>query len=104
MRQFFTNIWQLGIKELWSLRRDPTMLVLIAYVFTAGVYSAKTAADCAKTHNAGDSQVKVSGFFDDNFAGRAVKENYTEFYCLFYQCYKHITYPPLRQLPLVFSF
>ncbi|NLD14593.1 MAG: ABC transporter permease [Gammaproteobacteria bacterium] len=43
MRQFFTNIWQLGIKELWSLRRDPTMLVLIAYVFTAGVYSASTA-------------------------------------------------------------
>ena len=43
MRQFFSNIWQLGIKELWSLRRDPTMLVLIAYVFTAGVYSASTA-------------------------------------------------------------
>lgn len=43
MRQFFTNIWQLGIKELWSLRRDPTMLVLIAYVFTIGVYTASTA-------------------------------------------------------------
>ncbi|MBS7325014.1 MAG: ABC transporter permease [Thiopseudomonas sp.] len=43
MRQFFSNIWQLGIKELWSLRRDPTMLVLIAYVFTVGVYSASTA-------------------------------------------------------------
>ena len=42
MRQFFTNIWQLGIKELWSLRRDRTMLILIAYVFTAGVYSAAT--------------------------------------------------------------
>lgn len=40
MRLFLSNIWQLGIKELWSLRRDLTMVVLIAYVFTAGVYSA----------------------------------------------------------------
>lgn len=37
------NIYRLGVKELWSLARDPTMLVLIAYVFTVGIYSAATA-------------------------------------------------------------
>jgi ABC-2 type transport system permease protein len=31
------NIARLGIKELWSLWRDPMMLVLIAYVFTGSV-------------------------------------------------------------------
>lgn len=38
-----TNIYRLGIKELWSLIRDPIMLVLIAYTFTAAVYIAATA-------------------------------------------------------------
>ena len=37
------NIYRLGVKELWSLARDPTMLGLIAYVFTVGIYSAATA-------------------------------------------------------------
>ena len=37
------NIYRLGIKELWSLARDPTMLVLIAYVFTISIYVAATA-------------------------------------------------------------
>lgn len=37
------TIFRLGIKELWSLLRDPTMLVLIVYVFTVGVYTAATA-------------------------------------------------------------
>ena len=37
------NIWRLGIKELWSLWRDPVMLVLIVYTFTASVYTAATA-------------------------------------------------------------
>ncbi|OAN90608.1 hypothetical protein A8B84_20660 [Marinobacter sp. EhC06] len=36
------NIYQLGIKELWSLWRDPVMLVLIVYVFTASVYTSAT--------------------------------------------------------------
>ena len=40
---FLANTWRLGIKELWSLRRDPAMLVLIVYVFTVGVYTAATA-------------------------------------------------------------
>ena len=37
------KIWRLGIKELWSLARDPVMLILIVYSFTGGVYMAATA-------------------------------------------------------------
>ncbi len=37
------NTWRLGVKELWSLARDPMMLVLIVFTFTASVYSAATA-------------------------------------------------------------
>ena len=43
IRMFTANTWRLGIKELWSLWRDPAMLALIVYVFTAGVYIAATA-------------------------------------------------------------
>ncbi|MEZ5544320.1 MAG: ABC transporter permease [Lysobacteraceae bacterium] len=41
--RFLANVRRLGVKELWSLARDPTMLVLIVYVFTAAVYTAATA-------------------------------------------------------------
>lgn len=41
--RFLANIYRLGVKELWSLRRDPMMLVLIVYVFTVSVYTAATA-------------------------------------------------------------
>ena len=37
------KIWRLGIKEWWSLARDPVMLGLIVYSFTMGVYVAATA-------------------------------------------------------------
>ncbi|MBS0614055.1 MAG: ABC transporter permease [Proteobacteria bacterium] len=37
------NIYRLGVKELWSLWRDPVMLVLIVYVFTLAVYTAANA-------------------------------------------------------------
>jgi ABC-2 type transport system permease protein len=37
------NIYRLGIKELWSLARDPVMLVLIAYCFSVSIYVAATA-------------------------------------------------------------
>ena len=37
------NIWRRGIKELWSLWRDPVMLILIVYTFTASVYTAASA-------------------------------------------------------------
>ncbi len=43
MWQSLSNIYRLGVKELWSLWRDPVMLVLIAYVFTIGIYSSATA-------------------------------------------------------------
>jgi ABC-2 type transport system permease protein len=39
----FANLWHLGIKELWSLGRDPMMLVLVIYSFTFSVYTAATA-------------------------------------------------------------
>jgi ABC-2 type transport system permease protein len=38
-----TNIYRLGIKELWSLAREPVMLVLIAHTFTVAIYIAATA-------------------------------------------------------------
>ncbi len=34
-----SNVLQLGIKEFYSLMRDPVMLVLIVYVFTFSVYT-----------------------------------------------------------------
>lgn len=37
------NIYRLGVKELWSLVRDPIMLALIAYTFTVSIYVAATA-------------------------------------------------------------
>jgi ABC-2 type transport system permease protein len=40
---FLRAIFLLGIKELWSLLRDPAMLVLIVYLFTVAIYSAATA-------------------------------------------------------------
>jgi len=39
MRQSATNIFQLGIKELFSLRRDTVMMALIVYAFTFAVYT-----------------------------------------------------------------
>ncbi|HGM5492731.1 TPA: ABC transporter permease [Serratia fonticola] len=40
MKHTLVNIYQLGIKELWSLLRDPVMLVLIVFSFTVMVYTA----------------------------------------------------------------
>ncbi|MCC8193641.1 MAG: ABC transporter permease [Deltaproteobacteria bacterium] len=37
------NIYRLGVKELWSLIRDPAMIVLIVYVFTVAIYVAADA-------------------------------------------------------------
>ena len=37
------NILHLGVKELWSLARDPIMIVLIIYAFTATIYQISTA-------------------------------------------------------------
>lgn len=38
--QQLANIYRLGIKELWSLWREPMMLILIVYTFTAAIYLA----------------------------------------------------------------
>ena len=51
MHSFITNIYRLGIKELWSLVRDPMMLVLIVYTFTMSIYVAATAMP-ESLHNA----------------------------------------------------
>lgn len=41
--QHLANIYRLGVKELWSLIRDPAMLFLIVFCFTASIYTAATA-------------------------------------------------------------
>ena len=38
-----TNIYRLGVKELWSLIRDPVMLLLIIHAFTLAIYVSATA-------------------------------------------------------------
>ena len=43
IKQKSQNIYQLGCKELWSLWRDPVMLVLIIYTFTFSVYTSSSA-------------------------------------------------------------
>ena len=43
LRSDLRVIWRLGIKELWSLIRDPMMLVLIVYTFSVSIYVAATA-------------------------------------------------------------
>jgi len=37
------NILHLGVKELWSLARDPIMLLLIVFAFTVSIYSTASA-------------------------------------------------------------
>ncbi|GAW34906.1 inner membrane transport permease YhhJ [Roseovarius sp. A-2] len=44
MRQWLSNIYRLGLKELRSLRADPVLLFLIAYVFSFAVYAVATGA------------------------------------------------------------
>ncbi len=51
MNASVANIYRLGIKELWSLVRDPMMLVLIVYTFTVSIYIAATAMP-ESLHNA----------------------------------------------------
>ena len=43
LRGRLSNIYRLGIKELWGLRRDPMMVLLIVYMFSVQVYIASTA-------------------------------------------------------------
>lgn len=81
MRRTLSNIYRLGIKELWSLRRDPVMLVLILYVFTFAVYA--TASATPETLNRASiaivdedasplSQQIVSAFYPPQFTTPAM--------------------------------
>ena len=51
MQRHLANIFRLGVKELWSLARDPMMLVLICVSFTLMIYTAATAVP-ESLHNA----------------------------------------------------
>ena len=51
IRHHLDNIYRLGVKELWSLWRDPMMLFLIIYTFTLAIYVAGTAMP-ENLHNA----------------------------------------------------
>lgn len=42
-KAWFATVYRLGIKEFWSLLRDPMMMALIAYTFTVAIYAAATA-------------------------------------------------------------
>ena len=41
--RFLANVLRLGVKELWSLWRDPMMLVFVVYIFTVSIYTGATA-------------------------------------------------------------
>ncbi len=41
-RRALAHIHRLGVKEFWALVRDPTMVVMIVFMFTVMVYSAAT--------------------------------------------------------------
>jgi ABC-2 type transport system permease protein len=43
LRRVLTNIYRLGIKELWSIARDPMLILLIIYAFTLSIYTSATA-------------------------------------------------------------
>lgn len=45
------NVFRLGVKELWGLLRDPTMMVLVVFTFTVSIYAAATAMP-ESLHNA----------------------------------------------------
>ncbi|MFZ2019126.1 MAG: hypothetical protein WAU90_10700, partial [Methyloceanibacter sp.] len=44
MLRRLSNILALGVKELYSIRADPVMLVLIIYTFSYAVYAVATGA------------------------------------------------------------
>ena len=44
MRRRLINILALGVKELFSMRADPILLLLIAYTFSYAVYAVATGA------------------------------------------------------------
>lgn len=55
-----SNIYRLGIKEMWGLIRNPMMLALIVYTFTISIYVAATAMP-ESLHNAAIAIVDEDG-------------------------------------------
>lgn len=51
-----SNIYRLGIKELYSLRRDTVLIVLIAWAFTFAIYNAATGF----THDLNNGAIAIS--------------------------------------------
>lgn len=45
-----SNVYRLGVKELWSLARDPIMLVLVLFAFTVSVYTGASALPETLSH------------------------------------------------------
>lgn len=79
--RFLANVFRLGVKELWSLWRDPMMLVFVLYIFTVSIYTGATAVPEA-LHKAAiaivdedDSPLSArisSAFFPPNFMAPAM--------------------------------
>jgi ABC-2 type transport system permease protein len=43
MHRTLANLYRLGVKELWSLWRDPAMMILIVFAFTFSIYTSANA-------------------------------------------------------------
>ena len=76
MRQKLSNIYRLGVKDLWSLWRDPMMLLLIGFSFTLSVYMSassmpetlhKAALAIVDEDNSPLSQRIVAAFYPPQF-------------------------------------
>ena len=48
----YLNIWLLGIKEFWSLLREPMLLLLIGYMFSVSIYTSANAIPDTLNHAA----------------------------------------------------
>ena len=60
MREHLTNIYRLGLKELFSLRRDAALVFLIVYAFTYAIYAPARQAS-TEVRNAAVAMVDEDG-------------------------------------------
>ena len=79
--RFLANVFRLGVKELWSLWRDPMMLVFVLYIFTVSIYTGATAMPEALhkasiaivDEDASPLSARITGaFFPPNFLAPAM--------------------------------
>ena len=79
--RFLANVLRLGVKELWSLWRDPMMLVFVVYIFTVSIYTGATAMPEALhkatiaivDEDASPLSARITGaFFPPNFIAPAM--------------------------------